>query len=560
MDGIFRSLVAESEYPPSNDPSRPSFNAGRLSQPITLRDVEAIATGACALDIDDAALVRAAQSERFITDLIADNRVIYGVTTGYGPLADNQIDPAQGSALQRKLIYHLASGVGDPLPPVEARAIMVARFATLCRGLSAVRPDLLIWLRDCINRGLAPIIPEKGTVGASGDLTPLAHMALAFMGEGRFWKDGQPYPALTVLNQAGLAPVTLHHKEGLALVNGTSAMAGIAALNGVRARRLLKMSALLTLAYAETLGGHRAAWHPLTAVARPHPGQRRASALLWQLSEDAPRLIPYSPLPEVFSDVFGADGVAHGQMLPQDAYSIRCAPQLLGAVDDMLVHHDQIVEIELSSVTDNPLVFAEEDAILHAGNFFGQHVSFASDNLSNAVTMLGVLAERQIARITDATLNKGLPPFLQGNATGLNSGFMGAQVTASALVAEMRAKSAPASIQSVPTNANNQDVVTMGTIAARRARDVVTDVSRILAIQAMCVAQAIELRQKDGGPTFSAASLALYAYVRDQVSFLDEDRPLSDEIEMLASRLLTNHGEQYFKACSEIVSSALEKF
>jgi tyrosine ammonia-lyase len=560
MDGIFRSLVAESEYPPSNDPSRPSFNAGRLSQPITLRDVEAIATGACALDIDDAALVRAAQSERFITDLIADNRVIYGVTTGYGPLADNQIDPAQGSALQRKLIYHLASGVGDPLPPVEARAIMVARFATLCRGLSAVRPDLLIWLRDCINRGLAPIIPEKGTVGASGDLTPLAHMALAFMGEGRFWKDGQPYPALTVLNQAGLAPVTLHHKEGLALVNGTSAMAGIAALNGVRARRLLKMSALLTLAYAETLGGHRAAWHPLTAVARPHPGQRRASALLWQLSEDAPRLIPYSPLPEVFSDVFGADGVAHGQMLPQDAYSIRCAPQLLGAVDDMLVHHDQIVEIELSSVTDNPLVFAEEDAILHAANFFGQHVSFASDNLSNAVTMLGVLAERQIARITDATLNKGLPPFLQGNATGLNSGFMGAQVTASALVAEMRAKSAPASIQSVPTNANNQDVVTMGTIAARRARDVVTDVSRILAIQAMCVAQAIELRQKDGGPTFSAASLALYAYVRDQVSFLDEDRPLSDEIEMLASRLLTNHGEQYFKACSEIVSSALEKF
>ena len=560
MDGIFRSLVAESECLTSNVPSRPNFKVGQLSQPITLRDVEAIATGARDLDIDDAALVRAAQSERLISDLISDNRIIYGVTTGYGPLADNQVDPAHGSVLQRKLIYHLASGVGDPLPPVEARAIMVARLATLCRGLSAVRPDLLIWLRDCINLGLAPIIPEKGTVGASGDLTPLAHMALAFMGEGRFWKDGKPHPALAVLNQAGLEPITLHHKEGLALVNGTSAMAGIAALNGVRARRLLRMSALFTLAYAEILGGHRAAWHPLTAVARPHPGQRRASALLWELSEDAPRLIPYSPLPEAISDSFGADGVAHGQMLPQDAYSIRCAPQLLGAVDDMLVHHDGVVEIELSSVTDNPLVFPEEDAILHAGNFFGQHVSFVSDSLSNAVTMLGVLAERQIARITDATLNKGLPPFLQGNATGLNSGFMGAQVTASALVAEMRAKSAPASIQSVPTNANNQDVVTMGTIAARRARDVVTDVSRILAIQAMCVAQAMELRQKEGGPTFSAAALAIHAYVRDQIAFLDEDRPLSDEIEMLAGRLLTNHSEQHFKARSEIVSDALEKF
>jgi tyrosine ammonia-lyase len=533
---------------------------GNNAVPLSLCGVEAIATRARLVAIDRTALDRASQSERLIARLVDEARVIYGVTTGYGPLADNQIDPQQGSALQRKLVYHLASGVGAPLSETEARAIMVARLMTLSRGLSAVRPELLVWMRDCINAGLAPIIPEKGTVGASGDLTPLAHMALAFMGEGSFWRDGKPHRADEVLADAGLKPITLHHKEGLALVNGTSAMAGIAALSGVRARRLLRMASLLTLAYAEVLGGHRSAWHPLSAVARPHPGQQRASALLWCLSEDAVRLEPFSPLPARMTEPFGTDGVAHHQPLPQDAYTIRCAPQLLGAIDDMLVHHDNIVEIELSSVTDNPLVFPDEDCILHAGNFFGQHVSFASDSLSNAVTMLGVFGERQIARITDVKLNNGLPPFLQGNATGLNSGMMGAQVTASALVAELRTKSAPASIQSVPTNANNQDVVTMGTIAARRARDVVIDVSRILAIEAICIAQAIDLRMREGGAKFSAGACAVHAYVRENVDFLDDDRPLSGDIEKLATSLLSEHGERCVKQYSKIVSDALDKF
>jgi tyrosine ammonia-lyase len=539
---------------------RKSIGIGDSNQPLTVSDVEAVAAGTHVVDISASALDRAALSENMITRLIAEQRIIYGVTTGYGPLADNQIDPSKGSALQRKLVYHLASGVGAPFSEVEARAIMVARLSALSRGLSAVRPELLIWLQDCINAGLAPVIPEKGTVGASGDLTPLSHMALAFMGEGRFWRDGKPNPAADVLAEAGLTPITLHHKEGLALVNGTSAMAGIAALNGSRARRLLRMSALLTLAHAEILGGHRAAWHPLTAVARAHPGQRRAATLLWSLSEGCKRLEPFSPLPEKMHQQFGADGVAHHQSLPQDAYSIRCAPQLLGAIDDMLLHHDGVVEIELSAVTDNPLVFPEEDCILHAGNFFGQHVSFVSDQLSNAITMLGVWSERQIARITDVSMNKGLPPFLQGNATGLNSGFMGAQVTASALVAELRAKSAPASIQSVPTNANNQDVVTMGTIAARRARDAVLDVSRILAIQALCVAQAVDLRRREGGAEFSASAQAIHSLIRKEIPFLDEDRPLSDEIELVAERLASPYAERHVKHYAQKVSAALEEF
>ena len=245
-----------------------------------------------------------------------------------------------------------------------------------------------------------------------------------------------PAPASAVLAAAGRQPITLRRKEGLALVNGASAMAGLAALNGVRARRLLRTSTVVTCGYAEVLGGRRSAWHPLAAEARPHPGQRRATALLWAMSADAPRLQPFEATPPRIGET-GVDGTARAE-LPQDAYSIRCAPQLLGAVDDQLLHHDRIVADELTAVTDNPLVFPEEDVLLHAGNFFGQHVSFASDALFNAVAMLGVSAERQVARVTDPQLNRGLPPFLQGNATGLNSGFMGAQVTASALVAELR--------------------------------------------------------------------------------------------------------------------------
>jgi len=538
---------------------RLSITLGDPERDTTLSDLSLIATGVAKVEIHSSALRRAAASEAMIGRLVAERRTIYGVTTGYGPLADNRIDPASGSLLQRRLVYHLATGLGAPFAPVEARAIVVARLITLAQGLSAVRPDLLLWLRDCLNAGLAPIIPEKGTVGASGDLTPLAHMTLAFMGEGQFWRDGKPAPAAAVLADAFLQPITLHHKEGLALVNGTSAMAGIAAMNGVRARRLIRMSALLTIAYAECLGGHRAAWHPLSAVARPHRGQRRACALLWALTDDADRLIPFAPLPDPIPDTIDATGVAHGQPLPQDAYTIRCAPQSLGAIDDMLIHHDDIVATELSSVTDNPLVFADQETILHAGNFFGQHVSFASDSLSNAVTMLGVWAERQVARLTDASLNRELPPFLQGNATGLNSGFMGAQVSASALVGELRAKSAPASIQSVPTNGNNQDVVTMGTIAARRAGDATADVARILSIQALCVAQAIDLRGAGDPRPFSAASRAVHHFIRSLSPFLQDDRPLSAEIENVAGWIIDGRAEAAIRACDN-VAEALNRF
>lgn len=391
-------------------------------------------------------------------------------------------------------------------------------------------PDMLV---AALNAGLAPVIPEKGTVGASGDLTPLSHMALTLMGEGG-WRDVEgPVTNADAFDRMGAAPLELGPKEGLALVNGTSAMTGIAALNGAQARRLLKLACCLSLMNAEIFEGHLAAWHPLVGAARGQPGQDAIHTLLWALTSQGAAMTPFEPLPPLLD---GAGDVRADQAYPQDPYSIRCVPQLLGACLDMIETHDAIAAREVSAVTDNPLVFPEQSALIHAGNFFGQHVAFASDALTNAVIMIAVLLERQVARMTDVSQNQGLPAFLQGNQTGLNSGFMGAQVTATALVAEMRTHAAPASIQSIPTNANNQDVVTMGTIAARRANAVLADVSRVAAIHAMCAVQALELRARSGRTKPAQISLAIGDYVRAVSPFLDEDRPLSAEIDSLADR------------------------
>ena len=415
---------------------------------------------------------------------------------------------------------------------------MVARLATLAQGRSAARPEILHLLVDVLNAGLAPAIPEKGTVGASGDLTPLAHMALALMGEGCFLVDGASMPAAGILRAHGLEPVVLERKDGLALVNGTSVMTGVAALNGQALRRLLGVGVRATLLYAEAMGARWEGWHPLVGEARPHPGQRRIHALLREAGDGTERLRAFSPIPEAIGPT-AANGVGPAGDIAQDPYTIRCAPQVLGAILDMLEVHDRVVETELTSVTDNPLVFAEEEAIVHGGNFMGQHVAFVADLLTNASVQLAVFCERQIARITDVTLSGGLPPFLQGEATGLQSGFMGAQVTATALVAEMRAHAMPASIQSIPTNGNNQDVVSMGTIAARRCRCILRDLSRVLAIEALVLAQAYDLRvEQDASRAFSPASREFHASVRRHSPRLGADRPLSRDIEDLAAALL----------------------
>lgn len=472
--------------------------------------------------------------------MVTEQRRIYGVTTGYGPLACHHVLPEHAAELQRNLIYHLASGVGQPLSVPQTRAVMASRASSLARGFSGIGDAAFDLLLDCLNRDVVPIVPEMGTVGASGDLTPLAHIALVLIGEGEAILGGTRMAGGAALAAAGLSPVSLGHKDGLALVNGTSAMTGISCLNGVSAKSATMFALRLGLLYAELLRAPAEAFDSRFGMARPHPGQREAHRRLSELAEGSRRLgVMVQPPPFLEVEQQAQDGVLVDRMLPQAPYTARCLPQIFGAVLDLLDFHERLVVTELTSATDNPLIFPDDGAVLHGGNFYGQHVAFAADTLQLGVIKLALHAERCLARLCDPLMNDGLPAFLQGGPIGRNSGFMGAQVTATALVAELRLQALPASIQSIPTNNNNQDVVTMGTIGARRAAKSLELTWHVLAIHAMALAQAFEI---EGGFSsdnagFGSASRELCDWIRRSVPFLERDRPLSQEITDLAALL-----------------------
>lgn len=495
---------------------------------LTLDQLEAVAHGA-RLELSQGHRDDVARCRDFLEQLIDERRRIYGVTTGYGPLANTYVDTTASAELQRGLVYHLSSGTGPQLQKHQVRAIMASRVAALAQGHSAVKPATLQRLLDCLSVDFVPEIPSLGTVGASGDLTPLAHMTLALMGEGGVSLQGRSMPAAEALAELGWAAFDPQGKDALALVNGTSAMTGIAALNSGRAKRQLQLSVMLTALYGELLEGHREAFQPGLAQVRPHPGQSWAQQALLRVCATSQRLQPVQQPPPRLPERGAMGRTMLDQPLPQDAYTFRCSPQHLGAVWDTLAFHDQVVVRELNSVTDNPIFYPDSGEVLHGGNFFGQHVALVADALNNALLTLAIHSERRIARITDPIMNQGLPPFVRGNNNGLHSGFMGAQVTASALVAELRTHAHPASIQSIPTNANNQDVVTMGTIAARRCADTLDRLSELLAIETMILVQGYNLKGGQGAG-FAAASQALAGRVRQEVAFLDNDRPLSADI------------------------------
>ncbi|WP_406672215.1 histidine ammonia-lyase [Natronospira sp.] len=514
---------------PISTSSTPIVLDGRLTLSLFRRIIEEDAP----LQLSTDSLQQVERCHDFLLQLVADKRRIYGVTTGYGPLATSYIDPAHSGELQKNLVRHLSSGTGRPLPAHQVRAIMLARLNALLQGHSAVSTDVCERLAQCLNVGFLPRIPERGTVGASGDLTPLAHLAGALMGEGRArLGDGPEQAASRILAELGWAPLEPDGKNALGLVNGTSAMTGIGALTAIRAQRALEWTATLGVSYAEVLKGKLEAFDSSLAQVRGHGGQARIHHWLLELARGSQRLEAAVDLPPVLDHQ--SIGVNRDQPLPQDPYSIRCLPQILGAVDEVVRDHARVVENELNAVTDNPIFFPDEGKVVHGGNFYGQPIAFASDSLAQALIKMAVLSERRIARITDPGLNGDLPAFLQGRETGLHSGFMGAQVTASATVAEMRQMATPASIQSVPTNANNQDVVPMGTIGARRTDHLADLLFDVLAIEAMVLAQAVDLSGKHG---FAHATRKWTDWLRDDIPFLNQDRALSDEIIALAGKM-----------------------
>lgn len=486
------------------------------------------------LVLDPSAERRCAAAFERLQTVIKEARHVYGITTGFGPLANRLVAPQDSALLQQNLVHHLATGVGPPFDWQAGRAIVLARLMSILQGVSGASPEVIEMLITLINSPFSPVIPSRGTVGASGDLTPLAHMVLCFQGRGAFCKrDGALVAGAAALSAMKLAPLTLDKRDGLALVNGTSAMTGLAVINADRVTRALRWAIALTGAMAETQAARSEAWDAAFARVRPHKMQKMTADLLRKCVADSTRM---QQAPLATRSLAGLGRMTE-DVPGQDAYTLRCAPQVIGAVWDTAEWHARVVSIELNAATDNPIFPDDDDvAALHGGNFMGQHVGLVSDALSTAITVLAGFGERQIARLTDETLNRGLPAFLHRGVAGLNSGLMGAQVTASALLGEMRS-TGPASVHSISTNGANQDVVSMGTIAARLVSDKLDLLNQIQSVLALSVAQAIDILELDGQSGFSANASSIRDLVRSESDALAQDRPLGLDIEALAGTL-----------------------
>ncbi len=504
---------------------------------VTTADVRRLAESGTPCEVAPGALERAAKSRGQFEDLVSQGVPVYGVTTGYGEMIYMLVDRAHETELQTNLVRSHAAGVGPLFNMVEARAIVAARLNALAKGHSAVRPEVLERLALYLNSGLIPAIPQMGSLGASGDLAPLSHIALSLIGEGYLLgKNGEgQVPTGPVLKERGIEPIRLRFKEGLALINGTSGMTGLGALIVERGLDQVRQAEIVTALAVEALRGSTGGFQPEGHdIARPHPGQIDTAANLRGLLSGSDLVVSHAQSREsVQAARREGDGVQRTQMYMQKAYSMRAIPQVLGAVRDTLYHGRRVVDIELNSANDNPLFF-EGMEVFHGANFHGQPVAFAMDFTMVALTQLGVLSERRTNRMLNRHLSYGLPEFLVAGDPGLNSGFAGAQYPATALVAENRTIG-PASTQSIPSNGDNQDIVSMGLIAARNARRVLDNNRYILAVEFLAAAQAVDIADRAAG--LSPAGRAVYDHIRATVPTLDADRFMADEIDQVAGMI-----------------------
>jgi histidine ammonia-lyase len=485
-------------------------------QPLSLDEISQVALAGRAVALDPAALPRIRESRAVVDGLLARGETAYGVNTGFGKLSDVRIEPGEVQALQRNLVRSHACGIGEPLPEAEVRAMLLLRANVLAKGFSGVRPELLELLLALLNRGIHPVIPSRGSVGASGDLAPLAHLALAMMGEGQVLMEGRQIPAAMAMLKTGLRPLVLEAKEGLALLNGTQAITAVGTLALARGLRVVELADLAGAMTLEALKGTPTPFDERIHAVRPHPGQMAVAAHLRALLED-------SEIRESHRD---------NDPRVQDAYCLRCMPQVHGAVRDGLSHARVTLEIETGSATDNPLVFGEGE-ILSGGNFHGAPLALALDSAAIAMTTLMGIGERRVDRLVNPDINEGLPPFLS-RTPGVSSGFMIAHIVAAALLNEAKVLAHPASADSVPTSGGKEDHVSMGMTAAVKFRQVTENAERLLAIELLCAAQGLEYR----APLQPARRVGeAVAEIRQMVKPLEEDRVLSTDIEALAAGL-----------------------
>ncbi len=483
-----------------------------IGRRLTIADVVAVATRGVSVSVAHGARAAIAAARAQVEVLINGSMPVYAITTGVGQLASVRISPADASQLQVNIVRSHAAGVGAPLGEDVVRAMMLLRAHGLALGYSGVRPEVVDLLVACLNHGIHPVVPEQGSVGASGDLAPLAHLALALIGEGEVFCGGRREPAATVLQRAGLAPLRLGPKEGVALVNGTQLMTGLGALVVSRAQQLAAAVDVTGAMSLEALRGRTAAFHPRLHRVRPHPGQQTSAANVRR--------------------VIGGSGLMDSDPVRvQDAYSLRCLPQVHGAARDAVAYGAGVIEVELNSATDNPLIFPDEALVLSGGNFHGQPVALALDFLGVALAGLGTIVERRIERLVNPTLS-GLPAFLSPDG-GLRSGLMLAQYTAAALASENKVLAHPASADSIPTSANQEDHVSMGAAAARKAAAILANIEQIVGIELLCAAQALEFRGGRAAPV-GGGTAAAYGVVRERIPPLTDDRVLAPDLDTAA--------------------------
>lgn len=484
---------------------------------LTLQDVVAVAS-----DGDDVAIApgvkdRMEPARRIVEEVVAAKRTVYGISTGIGDLANVRIDPTEAERLQRDIVRSHATAVGPHLPSQVVRAMMLLRARTFAFGISGIRFEILERVVDMLNARIHPVVPAQGSLGASGDLAPLAHLALPLMGEGEVEIDGHVTDGASGLRSKGIQPLELSHKEGLSLVNGTEAMLALGILTVVGADRLARVADVTGAMTVEACLGTDRAFDPELIALRKHAGAVTVAGNLRALLSGSAIVSSHR----------------HSEHLVQDAYSLRCIPQVHGAYRDGLAYVRSTLEAELGSAIDNPSVIVDRREVLSGGNFHGEALGLALDHLGLCLTGFATIAERRVARLVDPNLNNGLPAFLTEDP-GRRSGFMITQYTAASLVSENRSLCWPASSDSIPSSAGQEDHVSMGMTSARKAASILANVERVIAIEALAAAQGLDLRE----PLEPAAGTgAVHDFIRTMSPRLDEDRPLSKEIETLSAAI-----------------------
>src|SRR6266852_6042638 len=487
---------------------------------LTIEDVVDVARGAATAELAPSVAAAMEPSRSVVAAAIEGDAPVYGVNTGFGALADTRVGARDLELLQGAIVRSHAAGTGEPLGDDAVRAVLLLRARTLAAGYSGVRVELPARLIEMLNLGLLPVVPGKGSVGASGDLAQLAHLAQTLIGEGRLRGPGDPVrgrPAAEVLAEHGIAPLQLAPKEGLSLVNGTEPMQALLAFSISDADMLVRAADLACALSIEALLGTDRPYDERVQVLRPHPGQLDSAANLRALLAGSPLLASHR----------------HSRHAVQDAYCLRCAPQVHGAVRDVLTFARQVLTIELGAVVDNPVIVPDGE-VMTTGNFHGEPLAFAADMLAMAVAELASISERRVDRMLDPAFSRGLPPFL-APAAGTNSGFMLAQYTAASLVSENKVLAHPASVDTIPTSGKQEDHVSMGWTAVRKLREVVANVRTCLAVEVCCAAQGIDLRAEVAEP--SEPLRAVHAAVRARVPMMRVDREVAEQITTVDSLL-----------------------